>query len=108
MVVDVLMQARAKIEKRENWIKGRFAADKAGFEVFSDEPGACRFCAIGSLLATPCSQEEYEEARNFLFVAMEERDRRAYGYSLAGYNDDPKTTHEDILNLFDRAIAASA
>ena len=34
------------------------------------------------------------------------RSATQYGWRVGDYNDDPETTHADIMALFDRAIAA--
>jgi hypothetical protein len=69
------------------WCKGAMQS--------GDEYSGYKYCARGAIAAV--------NGRAFPFAYVESfvpKDR-----SLPDYNDDPKTTHADILALFDRAIA---
>jgi hypothetical protein len=91
-VKENLIAAKALIDTPEKWIKGSF--HKAG----------C-FCAVGALgMASNGNPENwgYDEREALLRALPVD----AVAYSVALFNDDPDTTHADIMALFDRAIAA--
>jgi hypothetical protein len=76
----------------------------------------CPACAIGSLCAktgilihdwmdAPTGSSEVSANQAAAIYALKRALPRGQ-YFVPDYNDDPKTTHADILALFDRAIAA--
>jgi hypothetical protein len=90
---DTLIKARALIDTPHKWIKNRYAG-------WREDDIAC-YCAYGAL----------EQAVNFNPTIK----KPAYdvlasfvpnGEIVVSYNDHYDTTHEDIMNLFDKAIAA--
>lgn len=89
---DTLRAARALIDTPEKWCKG---AARIG----------CRRCIVGALLDVAgyprTEMRIYGPARNVLHDLV-----RAQGHEVIDWwNDDPATTHADVLALFDRAIA---
>ena len=99
-VVEVLRAARAKIERPECWTKRALARDALGHPIRPEQDEAFCYCTLGAI----CSVNGYQaDAIDFLrdFVPGKKR-------SLGDFNDDPRTTHADILALFDRAIAKAA
>lgn len=105
--VEVLTQARALIEKPENWIKGAYFYDPEDSEV--DFVSAKCFCTLGAVGATLV-----EDPRLYIMdkeiMRLLARAVQAPGASdtdestVIAFNDDPFTTHEDVLGMFDRAI----
>jgi hypothetical protein len=90
----VLKRARGYINIPEHWIKGQF------MDMTKDA-----YCAIGAVKEALCSynQDNY----NNLNLAIDALNAQAklYGFdNILEYNDSPDTTHEGILNVFDRAI----
>lgn len=98
-VKENLIAAKALIDTPEKWLKG----------ALSDDKETC-FCAMGALghvggFGLVASDVTPEMASligsipsSFLWTKQKNR--------LAAFNDDPETTHADIMALFDRAIAA--
>lgn len=91
-VKENLIAAKALIDTPEKW----------GKEAYSPKPGC--FCALGAIAAVHESDPE-----QYIFV----EDRAlcaALGVArtaqVAEFNDDPATTHADIMALFQRAIDA--
>lgn len=84
-VVRILQVARAKIEDPANWRKDEF--EKEG-----------RYCAVGAVISVSgwgdCS-------------AWRALDAVCELQCTPWFNDQPTTTHADVLALFDRAIAAA-
>ena len=101
-VADVLRAARAKIEQPEHWCRHFLAIDGDGKMVHWAWPEAEAWCSIGavaSVARTPDDDVLSVDAEEILEACLP--DERG----LPRYNDDPRTTHADILALFDRAIA---
>jgi len=90
-VKDNLIAARALIDTPERWIKGE------------SRIGDC-FCALGAIgvVSGPGAEPGlWNGCHEALAHAVPNGD-----LYVARFNDDPDTTHADILALFDRAIAA--
>lgn len=105
-VRDILIAARAKIEKPENWVREYYAFDRSGHYTNPIGERAACWCILGALgCATGINPEDCDilgPAHDMLTAALKERGRSP---SLPLFNDDPATTHADILALYDRAIA---
>lgn len=103
--LDVLKKARKLISNRENWIKGYSARDREGNCTSSAGAKAYSFCSTGALWAVVKNQNEdlYYEPRNLLQSEIRKLPKQHY-YSVVDFNDDPKTTHKQVLSIFDRAI----
>lgn len=87
-VVQILTDARAKLEDPKNWTKGRFF-------------GQDGYCALGAVvLVTPSVQAC--ALRSEVIRAL----RAAVGVeSVIDFNDAETTSHADVLAMFDKAIA---
>lgn len=93
-VADDLKAARALIDTEEKWLQGRYR-DRKG-----------RLCAIGAVQdAVGLDYERVGDCRKALGAALPVGKQTL---NAALYNDDPNTTHADVLALFDRAIAAES
>lgn len=93
-VRDNLIAARALIDTPEKWHKGSIGK------------GAC-LCAAGAV----CKAVNWNYLTGDRLRRLPEMralfDRLPTGfYDVPVFNDDPNTTHADIMTLFDRAIAA--
>lgn len=94
---EILIAARAKIEREENWTRGAYARDWAGGVRLPQSEAAVCFCALGAVRSVQC---HYEEGDRAIFALRHE----ISGTPVSDFNDNPATTHADILALFDRAI----
>ena len=102
-LVQDLKAARAVIEKPETWTKGFYAHTATGEDVESEHPDATCWCVIGAVEKVT-SEGHWMRAQNVIHYLGHYVPRRGY---VAKFNDDPNTTHEDILAVFDKAIAAA-
>lgn len=109
-VTELLISSREAITPDWAWVR------EVNHKV--DEEGRDCYCTFGALLAwnkgVPAPHPGHDEAWKLL---MDEA--RALGFSdgsiedgtyvgaLTEFNEDPTTTHEDVLALYDRAIAKS-
>lgn len=86
LALRVLTEARALIQLPENWCKVHF------------DNGNHAHCILGAL---DCAGHSWI-GRTYLLDALPAGADR----SVIIFNDNPATTHADVLALFDRAIAA--
>ncbi len=91
-VLRVLTEARALIERPENWCKNALYENGAR-------------CVLGALYNT---QSDNSDGWNMPIGAYNAINSAVPGafLSIPHFNNDPSTTHADVLALFDRAIAA--
>jgi hypothetical protein len=99
-IKEILIAARAKIERPENWTQGVFARDSQGRDVTAKDKTSVCWCALGAVIATNISYEDEELATNYLRIELD-----AYGNSITKFNDT--STHAEVLAMFDRAISVS-
>ena len=106
---DILVKARNKIAEPENWCKSVSSRRKTatGYEVCSvDDPKACQWCATGAVASVVTLGsirkrcDEYVKANDLLDIF-------SVFDSVVFYNDHKKTSHADIVAVFDRAIEAA-
>lgn len=92
---EMLVKARALIEKPENWGQGRNFM-RGPYQ--SDMENADTFCARGALLKVYGFgfSSDLKGKRSFELL------REAVGVNPVWYNDS--NTHEKVLGMFDRAI----
>lgn len=108
----ILVKARELIASAPNWTQGRFAVDRHGGHTDYYQSTAHSFCMLGAL-----RRADYELSgsapENFLFskaydhaIVLLEDDSavKARGGSAWRFNDSVRTTHKEVLNVFDRAI----
>jgi hypothetical protein len=98
-VVEVLTKARALVA--QGHCKGAAARAANGRPVRVNEPGACSWCALGAMWASE-SWEHVENAKDTLRSVL---GVRSIG-SIGRWNDAPERTQAEVVDAFDRAIAA--
>ena len=90
-VKENLIAAKALIDTPAKWGKG---CDRV-----------C-FCALDAASAIPDAYIGVRDALKLALPADFEPDQSNWNHDVAQFNDEPGTTHADIMALFDRAIAA--
>lgn len=96
----VLREARALIATPDKWTQcGGYVADSNGVPSALGDTEACKFCVLGALF----SVDGHRSGGAALVMAMPPG-RRSH-WDVVRFNDSPFTKHEDILALYDRAIA---
>lgn len=99
-VRQILVAARAKIADPGDWTKGASARDVCGRpSPVHDYQSVC-WCATGAIRFVSPSRLSGSAAIQFL------RSETPFDMGVHVFNDAPKTTHAEVLSLFDRAIAA--
>ena len=102
---------------RSRWAKGAFWLGLKGRDVLSRQDTVCSMCALGAVLcALPTVDpatlyragfEEETGRYDLANIALTEAVQELYGVGYSGiatFNDDPDTTYEQVLEVFDRAI----
>lgn len=114
LIVNLLKNARSLL--MQGWAKEALARDAEGNSVHPLSLKACSWCARGALTAAseekrfafddaPTSFEDYTGPLPLAIIFLESQMEDDFG-SLAYYNDKPYRTKEQIINLYDRAIAS--
>ena len=99
-VIQILEDAKTFIEN--GWTKGDYTDGEGCYCAI----GACRMAASGSTSVVSLWAEDGQESTPYERAIQRLTDvlPGAYG-SIPTFNDAPETTLEDVLALFDRAIA---
>lgn len=109
----LLKRALAKIADRDHWIKHASARDVKGTSVPIHSRKACCFCITGAV--ERCAPANYDESpldavRWRAFEALRDAAAQLYpkrgDVSLPTFNDDPHTTHLQVVKVFKQAIEA--
>lgn len=101
---EVLVAARAKIAKPENWCHGTAARSACGAAVSPSSDTACQWYSIGALNAVSKTDKEFDAAYRALSRCLPPL--KFDCAAIAVFND--AHTHDEVLALFDRAIEATA
>ena len=89
--IDILKTGKERIE--QGWCKRKFEVTIRG---------GTSYCAVGSMMSF---MEEYPME---YAIAVKRLSDKVPGYiPITTYNDDVMTTHDDMIELFDKAIRSS-
>lgn len=99
----ILIEARQKIS--EGWTQRAYArmsneVDDGG-KVSADSRLATCWCVMGALVAVTPDLVRYDQALDTIMGIIGEK----HTGDIIDWNDDPARTQEEVLELFDRAIA---
>lgn len=92
----ILVCAREILSDPDHWTKGTLARTKTNKMTTTSNPAACRYCSMGAIVK--CSGNIYEE--NDATIILEE----AIGGNIIAFNDNVRTTHDDLMKMWDKAI----
>lgn len=102
----ILREARRLIAE-VGWTQHEFARDAGGNLVRYASPKAACFCAIGAARRALATLGAPGASGRPGVVAPLRKQARARGYRcVVEFNDDPTTTKDEVLELFDDAIAS--
>lgn len=108
MSILILKAARELLSDPAKWTKGAGARDADGNPVGDRYRGAICWCLDGALrrhrFKFDPSGEDYTRALRALGKIARSRSNHT---GIVAFNDNPKTTHADVLSLLDEAIACS-
>lgn len=122
-IVTTLEAARKLIEKEENWGRGYYGTDKDGEVLTVDHGMACEFgnpqnevvpdcfCGMGAACYASPDTDTFLDTGKVLVKAIElvipgdSRVRRGEGMDgFYKFNDDERTSHAEVLAVYDKAI----
>jgi hypothetical protein len=87
------------LEDPERWIKKRRSLDKNNFFVPVESTEACKFCLAGAVYKI-YDRKLRIVIKDRLNAAIEKYNKEFLSKgSVIGFNDDPKTTHQDVLEV---------
>ncbi len=103
---------------QKGWTKSYHAKDVNGKCVFATAPEAVSFCAAGAVVRAIADNHPYGSNTEGPFIyclsllkkhiPVDKFSEDFYsGNPITNYNDNPTTTKEDIVNLFQKAIEES-
>lgn len=93
--LELLKAARETISTPDKWTQYAIAKNTSGEIRSADESDAVCFCMLGAIWKNSRQSGSAEgELKNTI-----------NGRSIAGFNDDPSRTHDEVLNVFDKTIA---
>lgn len=104
-----LQEIRDYLADPKRWTQTYTARDEQGLPVPSTEPSAVCCCLIGMVLRVSAGDNEARADITLKLTTSIPLDfvNRTELHRIAAYNDDPATSHDDILALLDRAIAST-
>jgi hypothetical protein len=100
-----LIAAKQLLSDPKHWIKGDLAKNESGAVVDPMASDAICWCMNGAMI-------KVTESNNLARI-IQEMDAQDYLYKaipvpyVSSYNDADETTHQDIMNVFDKAIELS-
>ena len=96
---EILTDARRLIEK--GWTQFHFACDVNGMDVDPTNPNACGWCAMGAIWAVT----GYDMTGTYMNTCRILNDLIDFN-SIFQFNDYAETTQDDVIALYDKAIAS--
>lgn len=106
---NLLREAKFLIVQPRNWVKSQYAVDELSYRVHLTDEKACKFCAMGAMYKA--LYNTYSIFPDITFDTAQQINSLFCGTSIGSegilwqYNDWHRTTHNDIMVLFDDAIA---
>ena len=102
IIIEALERAKEIINNPKNWTKGAVAKNKNNQPVIETSPKACKFSLNGALhraIYEMIKEQKYEiETLRQINNNILMKDKHVE------LNENPETTHEDILQLLDNTI----
>jgi hypothetical protein len=104
--IDVLHRMRARLESPSAWVQGSLARGTDGRSCKALDDRACAWCLIGAIAVelrdTPWGDPRGVAQELAVTVGLP---ALTLGLTLAGWNDDPRRTHDEVLDAIDETIA---
>lgn len=97
----VLKKVRALLSNPDRWTKGEMARNMFGAPIDPAGPNVTCWCIMGAV---------HHETNDDPFLAGSAYQivrAQLQGRSVSEFNDDPTTTHADIMAILDKAIKSS-
>lgn len=92
--------AKSLIDTPDKWLKNMLVADEDGKPTDLGSREATKFCALGALFHIGISQKD----KSWFSADWESK---AGVCNIVSFNNNPNTTHQMMMDAFDRVIAKS-
>lgn len=110
---EFLILSKEKINTPDKWFKGEWAVNKDGFPVRSYSNDAVCFCSAGALNRTqhrlvendgPWNEDKVSRLADMAAFYLRKVCFNLHGINFINFNDRESTTHEEMMNVWDKAI----
>src|SRR5262245_20271520 len=119
LAIEILRDTRILLGDPAHWTKGHYARTASGDPCGPNYPGAACWCPAGALYRVafgiepiPLPPSQRNPVRNQARIDALCAVKAVVGTRTAAFpgpfNDDPETTHADLLNAVDKAIRLGA
>jgi hypothetical protein len=104
----ILIEAKRRLLEN-GWTKRAFARNSQGVTVGWEDPSAACFCVSGAVrravldIGGPPSMRP--EQFNYCISILDQKTRAKAGINIIDFNDSDKTTLDEVVEVFDQAIA---
>lgn len=98
---------KATLKDPSHWTKGHFAGDAQNDMVLVMDESAVCFCLAGALLKHESILNLNDRCPKAWRIMRNAAVMRGY-LTIPDFNDDPETTHQDVLNFLDECIAEAS
>ena len=106
-VTKILESAKSILESESVWIQGKGAVNPIMEEVESTDESACKWCLSGAIRkAMHHSKCDVIRIRVVEFPVVHILEGQGYTH-LIHFNDDPNTTHKDVMAILNKSIDLS-
>ena len=103
-----LIAVKNLLKDPTHWHKGlNYARNSEGSSVSVQSDGACSWCLGGALVRILGPQGIYAEAWDHLETLLRKEGPHGFYWDPIVFNDDPTTTHRDVIRLLDWAIRSA-
>lgn len=99
--VGVLKDAMELLSDPSRFTKGAFTRNSNGATTHVLDNDSVRYCSLGAIRKSSNDRAGYVLAARIL---IEEQIPLKYDSCIVAWNDDPSTTHDDVLRVFRLAI----
>lgn len=94
------MKIKDLLSDESKWIKRNNAQDKDGNVVYIDSDDACKFCLFGAVRRCYRTHYEQEQVADIINDIVVDNN---LSKNFIKFNDDPRTTFEDIRKVLEEA-----
>ncbi|MDH7796410.1 MULTISPECIES: hypothetical protein [unclassified Beijerinckia] len=101
-----LIAMRDLLSTPSAWTQDAFARDRDGDICTSDHPTAVCWCLDGAAAKVGLLDDDDEGRYAAIRVILTRSVPTNHG-GYVGFNDDPNTTHDDVMSLLNKAIEAA-
>ena len=115
-IIDVLKETKALLSDPSSWNKTYFAVDFKGRSVNTTDESACRWCLAGAIFhVADVSLDSTLDDKKLVCDTIDhiekldditniDQDALGHNEPIVYFNDKDDTTHENVIDILDKAI----